>query len=291
MLFNYVYGENVERKYANVSLSIERITPSVASEMLVSNTRNRDIKRNRPVKLALINDEWILNGATIVFAEDGTLLDGQHRLTYCVETGKPFDTIVVRGVPKRSQIATDTGIKRGVQDNLKILGYTDVNCLAAVGKGIQRAETFGITSAFNLGNSDFTVKSSVDFIVDNIDRIEAVKTRSRNFVAKYKGVTLATIGSIIDNLLQNGVTDEDLDYFLDQVLDREPPSKTVMLLKNRLNQNANSNMGRLPQIVIAAFIVKTWNAYINGTEIKSLHFRIGGARPEEFPEIAYGYND
>lgn len=121
--FDYTFGEYVADRYPGVTVSIERITPSVAQSMLGANTHNRNANRFEAISKALKNGEWSLNGASIVFSDDGVLLDGQHRLMACVKTGIAFDTIVVRGIGQRQQMTMDVGTKRKVADFLKLDGY------------------------------------------------------------------------------------------------------------------------------------------------------------------------
>lgn len=73
--FDYVYGANVEREYPNVHLSIERITPEIASRMLETNIHNRALSR-QSLEHALVTNQWLLNGDAIVFCEEGWLLNG-----------------------------------------------------------------------------------------------------------------------------------------------------------------------------------------------------------------------
>ena len=75
MQFPYIYGREVSHEYPGVTMGIEMIYPDVAAEMLKTNIRNRD-KKNEPLKKAIEDNEWTLNGSTIVFSDDGVLLDG-----------------------------------------------------------------------------------------------------------------------------------------------------------------------------------------------------------------------
>lgn len=103
-----------------------KITPDVASYILnTCNTTNRPIRRNELSKLEryLKSDQWKFVSDAISFADDGTLTNGQHRLTACVKTGVPIDVLVAFGVERSSAI--DTGAKRSFSDNLKICDNCD----------------------------------------------------------------------------------------------------------------------------------------------------------------------
>ena len=131
MQFPYIYGRDVSKEYSGVTINIERITPDIAADMLKANVRNRDMK-NEPLKKAIDGNEWLLNGATIVFSADGVLLDGQNRLKACVDSDTPIDVIVVRGISEEAQQTMDVGAKRNLRDWAKMNGYPNVVLACAV---------------------------------------------------------------------------------------------------------------------------------------------------------------
>ena len=113
--------------------AIETITPSKARKLLRANSHNRNLRRARVEFFAeaITRKEWTLNGESIKICEDGTLLDGQHRLEAVVTAGVSMRSVVVRGLPMEAQDTVDTGRKRRLADLLKIEGHTDPHGLAA----------------------------------------------------------------------------------------------------------------------------------------------------------------
>ena len=63
-------------------VQLVEITPELAHEWLGFNTHNRNIRQRIVTAYAadMTGGDWQWNGESIKFAEDGTLLDGQHRL-------------------------------------------------------------------------------------------------------------------------------------------------------------------------------------------------------------------
>ena len=83
------------------------ITPTLAMDWLSAvpeYQRKIDEKHVARITFAINNNEWRLNGATIVFNEKGELIDGQHRLTAIYKSGRTVKSLVVTGV--NSQEAT-----------------------------------------------------------------------------------------------------------------------------------------------------------------------------------------
>lgn len=63
---------------------------------------------------------WQINGEAIIISDDGELLNGQHRLYACVESNKPFKTILVKGISREAFKTIDTGRKRTAADVITI---------------------------------------------------------------------------------------------------------------------------------------------------------------------------
>lgn len=288
MKFDYVFGENVEFMYPNVSIHIERIYPHTASEMLKTNVHNRDKYRNA-IKKVIEDGLWKLNGATIVWSDDGILLDGQTRLQACVDSGKPIDVIVVRGIDTNAQMSMDTGKKRSVVDYLKLLGYKNATHVGAIGTALYRVDMNDLhAAAYKPNGSDSTVEQTVDWIVNNYEgRILPVYPYVDRTRRSIRGVSAGVIAAIADDLLRNGVSQDDVSDFFQQLSGSKEPCQPVRMLRDRLMKNAYEKGSKLPTDYIAAFIIKAWNAYITGDRLNFLRYSKGGAHPETFPSLRY----
>lgn len=110
-----------------ITTTIETITPEKAQEYLERNVRNRVIN-SRSVD-SLVRDikagSFYLTHQGIAFYDDGTLADGQHRLTAIVLAGRPVQMMVTRYMPHDTKIAIDYGMKRGFEDSVDIEGGDD----------------------------------------------------------------------------------------------------------------------------------------------------------------------
>ena len=107
-----------------VTTQVVTITPEWAEKALEGNTHNRPISNGTVEDYAsqMKRKLWLLNGEAIVFDYSGRLLDGQHRLWACVDSGASFDAVVVRGVDPETFSTIDTGKKRSAGDVLHIAG-------------------------------------------------------------------------------------------------------------------------------------------------------------------------
>ncbi len=114
--------------------TIESVDSEIASEWLGHNRHNRGVKRRQVSRYArdMQAGRWQFTGDAIKFAEDGVLLDGQHRLLAIVEADTTQPMLIVRGLPRTTQDVMDTGVKRSAGDALGLHGEKNPALLASV---------------------------------------------------------------------------------------------------------------------------------------------------------------
>lgn len=107
----------------------ETITPEQAKEMLAHrNAHNRPLRRRTVERyVAMMRaGKWRLTHQGIAFGPEGELLDGQHRLAACAESGVPMEIDVTRFVDKEraqeAREAIDTSPGRSASDQLVFTG-------------------------------------------------------------------------------------------------------------------------------------------------------------------------
>lgn len=132
-----------------MELQLVKITPAVASSMLENNIDiNRSIRSGHLDKLCydMKNNLWDCeNGETLKFKDAkegskwGVLVDGQHRLTALINTGKTFTLPVLTGVSEDSFATLDSGSSRTFGDILGQKGFSNKTSLAA---GVTTLEQF-----------------------------------------------------------------------------------------------------------------------------------------------------
>lgn len=105
-------------------LTAERITPKMAAKYLNSNTDNRKLRPGVAEKYAsdMRDGRWTNCADPIIFCDDGTIGNGQHRLYAITESGTTQEFIVVRNFPRAAMLNIDTGLPRSLVDNAKLSG-------------------------------------------------------------------------------------------------------------------------------------------------------------------------
>lgn len=116
-----------------MKMTVETITPMLARHMLSCSAGNRSIKAAKVASYArdMMAGNWKLNGETIVFNDDGALIDGHHRLKACIESDTCFQSIVVKGCEAGAEKTIDMGASRTLADVLSFQGEKNSQALVA----------------------------------------------------------------------------------------------------------------------------------------------------------------
>jgi len=122
-------------------VEIKTITPILAEVFLQANNSNRKINEAQlnMIMRSMIAGDWALTHQGVALYEDGTLADGQHRLTAIVETGVSCKMPVFYGVEKiqKNIMAIDCGKGRSVMDSAQISGINITPTQQSVVRGLE----------------------------------------------------------------------------------------------------------------------------------------------------------
>jgi hypothetical protein len=268
----------------NINAEVVTVTPEYAKALLERNIGNRKVA---PANLSKVSEslrsgEWKLNGEAIKIAKDGRILDGQHRLTACVETGISFTTLVITGLEPETQETMDSGKSRTVADALSIRGYKSAVNLASIATGIVRRDRYGLRPAISAGASSYPVTTPqvVARIESEPSIIDVVPIAQQ---ANKAGMTSKTAG-ILYYVFSEIDPDDAVDFFHKLSKgDGLEAGNPILTLREALLV-MKSERGSANQTYIAAIAIKAWNKYRDGEPMKLARFRTGGANPETFPE-------
>lgn len=122
------------------------VTPAQAMKWLEGhiNYRKLDARMVRQHAADMLSGAWKLNGEAIKFDKDGKLVDGQHRLSACIEANVPFETYAVYGVDPAAVRTMDNGKQRTVAQHAKHIGNVkEPSNLCAAGRILVAFEEMG----------------------------------------------------------------------------------------------------------------------------------------------------
>lgn len=269
-----------------VTVSIETITPAIAKKWLNYNEDNRP--QNELNKEGIATDmkkgKFMLNNDCICFDWNGKLINGQHRLTGCIESGESFECGVMRNMHPDTFKVIDTGKKRDAADVLSIEGVKNAHNMAGIIKFIMsykagkysnsvRRSHRGKARITNAAVSEFYHKHK-DALIDSYDY------GYNKYNKLVPGSQLAGLHYIFKSLGGNAY--QDAGIFCSRVADGENLEKSspMWILRHKLESDFTGNTRFTPYFKLA-IIVKAWNAFRSKKPIKNLTF---SQENEEFPK-------
>ena len=200
------------------------VTPAMAEVWLTKNVRNRKIRKARVKAFArdLVNGNWTFNPQPISFGVDGTLLDGQHRLTAVVESGVSAYMVIWVNVPPSARTVMDIGTPRNIRDIGEIS-----NRQSSIAAAMMRGRTGGGMASTTMAEKlafYHRFATEIDFVIGALP-------------ATKRGVRQAPVSAAICRALFH-MKREDIEQFC-RVLESGMPTgdtrdATVIRLRDRL---------------------------------------------------------
>lgn len=260
-----------------VTSQIEVISPELAAEWLEGNTGNRRLDNLTIDKYThtMRTGGWKVNGEAIKFSQSGRLLDGQHRLLACQRSGVPLTAFVVRGLPDEVVATIDDGKKRTGANALTIAGYKNTHYLSTMIDTVYRYD-HGMPAATALAN-----QTRLDAITHYPELPDAVGIAARCTVT-FKHfpagmfAALCTLFADADKVKAQ----EFVDKFIDGT-DLHEGDPVLALRKMALNFSIRAR-GYLNIYVWQAYIIKAWNAYSSGAQLRQLKL---GSKETLYPAV------
>jgi hypothetical protein len=271
-----------------VGLQFEEVevTPEVAEEWLATMGVNRRLSESNleAIAQAMTEGNWHNDGTPIRFNVDGQMIDGQHRSMAISMTGKTQTLMVVRGVEQAAMTTIDTGKTRSRSDVLSIHDpeLKDVVAIAGAATVVLRWKK-GVR-----GNAlRNTYVSNDEFVRFFDEHREDILTANRNggrVARATRGVTQQAMS--LCAYLFSQIEPEDAQFFWDRVIDGAGLDKgsPILALRRFFEREARSTRDNVRADIAAAITIKAWNAYRQGRTVELLGFKVGGAKPERFPE-------
>lgn len=269
---------------SNASFARETISPALAIELLANMAKNRVVRQSWVDQLTRIMitgefDQW--EGSPVRIDYDCKLMDGQHRLWALVESQTTWEFSVVRGLHPDTIYIIDTGKTRTLSDMLKIRGEKQPGHLASLIILMMAFERTEVLARYvGKASTRPTIGEALHYLDhtptlrNSLDRTVTVRRRIHGGGARWAATH--HIFSSID------ADDADEFFFkieMGQGLDAHSP---ILLLRQRVIDDANAVI-KMREMDYTAIIIKSWNAWREGREMRLLTWRAGGRKPEPFP--------
>lgn len=256
------------------TVNIVTITPEMASALLELNKNNRPLSRARVRMYAdsMKRGQWKVNGEAVKTSRNPLtgevrLLDGQHRLVACVESGVSFKTLAVSDLEEAVFSVLDRGKARGNGDILAIAGIKAGSHISPAVKHFVCVE-----SGLNPRNRDHlmlvTGEDILDYTRRNFEELQWALTYGRRLDANIGGIRSAWI--IFAGLVAKARGErETVEEFLEALISGEDlrMGDPRLALRNWVIRNGKTRNGALTSENIATYI-RVFNQWIDGEELK-----------------------
>lgn len=271
-------------KGIRITVSLEEVTREISEQWMARNIRNRKLKKAtaRRLAAALARSEWKFTGETIKFDRHGNLLDGQHRLEACIESGVSFVALVVWDLDPDVFVILDSGDSRKPADVLHIDGNEEAGVKAA----ITRWHRFYVENkTLNVEGSKHPSRQQIiDYYHGHKEAMDWAVTngcsiwkRPPRLLSKAEWCFLFLVFGELDR--------EDAYLFLQALsegtgLKEDDP---IYQLRQKLIENVSSRHRKMEMSSKMALCIKAWNLYRRGKTVKNLVWRAVGPAGESFP--------
>lgn len=267
---------------ADIDYEVVDLSPTAARDILEGNTRNRSLREDYVRKLAgaMERGEWMVNGEPIQIAENGELLNGQHRLSAIVESGMTVPMLVVRGLPPTTRMTMDVGTRRNLSDVLALHGQVDTTNLGAMLGMLHRYR-----NGQRLDNSGRTAPTAAEALA-RLEEEPGVTTYLPFGWKVFRATRMRVSVSALLVYLFDEVDPGEGTRFFEALCNgsAEPKGSPVRALWSILKRAQKERDYRVSTYVLNAMTIKAFNAWREGREMTLLLFRSGGTR-EAFPKI------
>lgn len=273
-------GQRVESPLApGITFEVVNLTPELAEEFLTHLPQRQRSLSPATVDMYsadMLEGEWIFTGDAIRFDTDGNLIDGQHRCTAVVESGRTVPAVVIRGLNEDAILNLDNGRRRSFGDDLRIKGYPNHTALAALVGRVWHWEhgNFAYKGVPMVRNAVYANTSPTRAqlwatLAEHPELVE-ITTHGQRVMRYLPNITISVI-AFSWWLLGEADVDRREKFFheLVQGSSVNSPEYPITVLK----RVATRRMGpseRLEGWVWLAYVIKAWNAWYNEQSISYL---------------------
>lgn len=265
------------------------VTPDLAKQWLETNINFRDPIESKIGEYTFLmkSGKWDENGESLKFNKNGNLVDGQNRLTACVQAGQPFTTVVVRDVV--SDLNIDVGSKRVLAQWLKHHGCESyAKEIAAALRALQAFIVCGrvygrssIGGGWHIGKGNVSNTALVALLKKN----QGIKDSVVFVILKAGHVSKGAIFYALHYLFAQK-DPRMADEFFTQLGSGEGLTRNDALLHLREKLIADKTAKyKMSNTQKAALTILAWNYWRKGSSCGNLIWREVGPRRQDFPDI------
>lgn len=271
--------------------TIESIDPSKAEKYLKKNVHNRYVNEKTIALYAkqMREKEWRINGESLIFSDNGELLDGQHRLSAIVASGVTLDLPVFRGVEKDAIRTINTGKPRSIADHLRIHGFPITYgrniTLRNVAAAVTLLADFADDNIFTERKVKITPAQSIEWLENNPDLFVSAK-----FIGANRTTTAIPVSILIAMHYKFKMVDHDATdkFFISLFTGANLRSKSpVLALRNKLlTMPQDFRKSYYVKKMLIAYLCRSFGKYLQHADTHENDFKFQPSDTVAIPEKA-----
>lgn len=257
-------------------------TPAMAEEFLRLNDKNRPVSALTVRKYAnRMRAGWKNTGETIIVSKNGRLLNGQHRLEACLDSGCAFPVHIIFGIEDDAFAFMDIGRTRTCADIFAINGVENYTVMSAAALWLWRYEKAGMGEPGS--ETRPTHDKLYEFYLEHEGLQDSYTPGTRFSANKVASPSLMTALHYICAQKNRAEADAFFKVLATGIGLKSSREPTARLRKRLLD--ARIAGAALDDIYAAAFTVMTWNAIRKGEGAPLLRWRGEQNPTQTFPRV------
>ena len=248
--------------------TITEVTPTMCTTWLEDNPENRPLNQRHINQLAraMLQGDWDLNGESLKFDTENHILDGQHRMWACIESGVTFKTMIVKNLPRTTFDTIDTGRMRSAADVLTMNGEQNTTLLAGILKHIGRYYTGQMLTTYKITNKE------LECLLEKHPQTRDITTTLSRPGYRVRWCAPSILGTTW--YLASSVNKKAADTFFTGLifgvnLEKESP---ILTLRNKFIDVYGHKGQTLSASEKLEMVILTWNAFRKDLPLK--HFKL-----------------
>jgi hypothetical protein len=218
----------------------------------------------------MIENRWILNGESIKFDADGHLIDGQHRLAAVLKSGMAVPMLVVGNLDPLAQQTIDIGVSRTTGQIASMAGVKNANSKTAMAVALLRYQN---NREHKWTSSNVPSKTEqLNYLLLN-DLLLSEAHQDAEDVHRAMGAHRTSYGAAAALVRLSGHDRQSWLPFHDRIADGAglTHGDPRLALRNQMMRLRKQHTVWEAQQQLA-WVIKAWNAYHQGDELKVLRF-------------------
>lgn len=268
-----------------VEIELVYVTPEMAQGFLQGLDEWQRPRKPQAIKRYasdMKNGRWFFAGDPFRFSDIGTMLDGRNRSEAIVESGKAQWIVVITGLPRETYHKMDQGKPRSNWDILAARGHKYPRVLARVARICMDYEAGNLAGRRKV--RALSLKPSADQVIHWVESnkygVEQAKL-AIHYANQENLLTAPDFGAF--KWLTDQVDPERSAEFWEGVAygtSAEKDSPILRLRRRLIKGRVQAETFRFTYRM--AIVIKMWNSFLYGYEVKSVHFN---PEKERFPEL------